>query len=106
MGILYTVYHYYNSPLALCMQITKAHFVQYELTFWFMCLVYVLDFAVFFGSEIVGILTVCGFGAGRWYKILTIWERGVAILQRFGGGVAQGGVRVLHAYLVVLLDFF
>jgi len=71
-----------------------------------MCLVYVLDFAVFFGSEIVGILTVCGFGAGRWYKILTVWERGVAILQRFGGGVAQGGVRVLHANLLILLDFF
>ena len=72
VGILYTVYHYYTSSLALCMQITKAHFVQYELTFWFMYLVYVLDFAVFFGSEIVGILTVCGFGAGRWYKILTV----------------------------------
>ena len=46
------------------MQITKAHFVQYELTFWLMYLVYVFDFVVLFGSEIVGNLTVCGFGPG------------------------------------------
>ena len=71
-----------------------------------MCFVYVFDFVVFFGSEIVGILTVCGFGSGRWYKILTVWERGVAILQRIGGGVAFVFFSVLHANLLILLDFF
>ena len=44
------------------MQITKAHFTFTMLTFWFMYLLYVFDFVVFFGSKIVGILTVCGFG--------------------------------------------
>ena len=64
MGILYSVYHYYVSSLALCMQITKAHFAVCKLTFWFMYSAYVFDFVVFFGEEIVGILTVCGLGAG------------------------------------------
>ena len=61
---------------------------------------------MFFGAEIVGILTVCGLVAGRWYKILTVRERGVAILQRIGGGVALCFFRVLHANLLKLLDFF
>ena len=30
-------------------------------TFWFVYVVYVFDFVVFFGPEIVGILTVWGF---------------------------------------------
>ena len=64
MGFELTVHYYNTRPLALCMQITKAHFAQYELTFWLMYLVYVFDFVVFFGSEIVGNLTVCGFGPG------------------------------------------
>ena len=44
------------------MQITRAHFAFSKLTRWFMYPVYVFDFVVFFGSEIVGILTVWGFG--------------------------------------------
>ena len=64
MGILYSVYHYYVSSLALCMQITMTHFAFSKLTRRFMYLVYVFDFVVFFGSEIVGILTVWGFGPG------------------------------------------
>ena len=64
MGFELTVHYYNTRPLALCMQITKAHFVQYELTFWLMYLVYVFDFVVFFGSEIVGNLMVCGFWPG------------------------------------------
>ena len=46
------------------MQITKAHFDVSKLTRRFMYPVYVFDFVVFFGSEIVGILTVWGFGPG------------------------------------------
>ena len=68
VGILYTVYHCDTSPLALCMQITRTHFAFTMLTFWFMYVVYVFDFVVFFGEEIVGILTVCGFGSGRGTK--------------------------------------
>ena len=41
---------------------------------------YVIDIIGFFGvllaPEIVGNLTVCGFGAGRWYKILTVRGEG------------------------------
>ena len=40
------------------MQITSTHFTFTMFTFWFMYLLYVFDFVVFFGSEIVGILTV------------------------------------------------
>ena len=68
VGILYTVYHCDTGPLALCMQITSTHFTFTMFTFWFMYVVYVFDFVVFFGSEIVGILTVCGFEAGRGTK--------------------------------------
>ena len=50
------------------MQITSTHFTFTMFTFWFMYVAYVFDFVVFFGSEIVGILTVCGFGAGRGTK--------------------------------------
>ena len=68
---------------------------------------------MFFGAEIVGILTVCGLVAGRWYKNLTVRERwgrvfldwcccyatvlAVTLLCVF---------RVLHANLLKLLDFF
>ena len=68
VGFELTVHYYNTRPLALCMQITKAHFAVCKLTFWFMYSAYVFDFVVFFGSEIVGILTVCGFGSGRGTK--------------------------------------
>ena len=68
VGFELTVHYYNTSPLALCMQITRTHFTFTMLTFWFMYLLYVFDFVVFFGSEIVGILTVYGFGAGRGTK--------------------------------------
>ena len=52
--------------------------------FWFRYAVYVFDFVEVFGEEIVGILTVWGFRLRGRYKILTIRERGVALLTRFG----------------------
>ena len=91
--ILYTVYHCDTGPLALCMQITRTHFTFTMLTFWFMYVVYVFDFVVFFGSEIVGILTV--------------GERGVAILQRIGGEGADGVLlffQLSHCFCWIFLD--
>ena len=86
---------------------------MYQFTFWFVYVVYVFDFFVFFGEEIVGILTVWGFRPRGWYKNLTVGERWGRIFLFWCGDYATvlAGTllcifRVLHANLLKLLDFF
>ena len=46
---------------------------MYQFTFWFVYVVYVFDFFVFFGEEIVGILTVWGFRLRGLTRIFFFW---------------------------------
>ena len=87
------------------MQITSTHFTFTMFTFWFMYVVYVFDFVVFFGSEIGGILTVCGFGPGGVQNFDGRGEGGGYFTTdwRRGGGVCSS---VLPAKSLFLLDFF
>ena len=70
-----------------------------------MYLLYVFDFVVFFGSKIVGILTVCGFGPEGVQNFDNLGE-GCGYFTtdwRRGGGMCSS---VLPANLLILLDFF